>query len=202
MIISTCTTFPLKKKTQITTDGRACCPAIYGNRIVWKDECDEDNKYDIYMYDLSTNKEIPIAIHDENKGTSFGDGLAIYGDKIVWASSYDGEYRSSQIYIYDLSTKRETKITTNESDNIQPAIYGNRIVYSKDSEYLSEDNSGDFDIYMYDLSTKKETRIATNTNGLAFSPAIYGDRIVWRDSDAYNGSDDIYMYDLSTKSKL
>jgi len=42
-----------------------------------------------------------------------------------------------------------------------------------------------------------ETRLTTS--GLAHSPAIYGDRIVW--DDYLNESRDIYMYDVSTKKK-
>lgn len=58
-----------------------------------------------------------------------------------------------------------------------------------------------WDIYMYDFSTKTETRITTN--GKAFYPSIYGDTIVWYDSqwkDGPNGqeTDDIYMCNLNS----
>ena len=54
--------------------------------------------------------------------------------------------------MYDLSTSKETRITTNESDQIYPAIYGDRIVWQ-------DDRNGHMDVYMYDISTSKETRI-------------------------------------------
>jgi beta propeller repeat protein len=96
--------------------------------------------------------------------------------------------------MYDLSTHKETQITTNESWQLNPDIYGDRIIW--------EDNrNGNCDLYLYDLSTSREIRITTNDSD-QFSPAIYGDRIVWKDyrnGNRYSDyNPDIYMYDLST----
>ena len=85
----------------------------------------------------------------------------------------------------------ETQITNNESDQIDPAIYGDRIVWQ-------EDLNGNWDIYMYNISTSTETRITTNESNQT-KPAICGDRIVWQDER--NGNWDIYMYDLSTQKE-
>ncbi len=85
----------------------------------------------------------------------------------------------------------ETQITTNESDQWSPDIYGNRIVWQ-------DWRNGNYDIYMYDLSTKKETQITNNTWD-QYSPSIYGDRIVW--VDYRNGNGDIYMYNVSTSKE-
>ena len=52
---------------------------------------------------------------------------------------------------------------------------------------------------MYDLLTKKEKQITTNLSA-QFSPAIYGNKIVWE--DYRNGNLDIYMRKIYTKSKL
>ena len=49
---------------------------------------------------------------------------------------------------------------------------------------------GNHDIIMYDLSTSTGTQITTNGSSQS-EPAIYGDRIVWRDDR--NGNSDIYM---------
>mgnify|MGYP000922284285 CR=1 FL=1 len=85
----------------------------------------------------------------------------------------------------------ETQITTNESKQNYPVIYGNRIVWM-------DDRNGDWDIYMYDISTSRETQITTNEANQEY-PVIYGDRIVWTDNR--NGDWDIYMYDLSTSKE-
>ena len=94
--------------------------------------------------------------------------------------------------MYDLSTSTETRITTSESNQNDPAIYGNRIVWSDDR------NEG-LDIYMYDLSTSTETRI-TSDSGASKKPDIYNDLIVYEDEDN-TGLYVINMYSLSTSTE-
>ncbi|MFH1838605.1 MAG: hypothetical protein ABH808_03915, partial [Candidatus Kuenenbacteria bacterium] len=89
------------------------------------------------------------------------------------------------------SFNKEKQITTNLSDQYNPAIYGDKIVWQNNG-------NGNSDIYMYNLSTKKESRITTNLSD-QYSPAIYRDKIVWQ--DWRNGNSDIYMYNLSTKKE-
>ncbi|AKB52502.1 Chitin binding protein [Methanosarcina barkeri str. Wiesmoor] len=114
------------------------------------------------------------------------DNPAIYNNRIVWIDIDYAELETYyDVYMYDLSTKKETQITTSGHAGENPAIYGDRIVYS--------DHYEGSEIYMYDLSTKKRTQITTSGN--AEDPAIYNNRIVWR------GNYDIYMYDLSTKKE-
>jgi beta propeller repeat protein len=59
--------------------------------------------------------------------------------------------------------------------------------------------NGNKDIYMYNLSTFTETQITTNEID-QYSPAIYGNRIVWTNERNLVNSD-IYMYNLSTKNQ-
>lgn len=174
-------------------------PDIYGNRIVWmgsssvSPDVDGDNYFNIYMYDLSTNKKTQIS------NTGAAKAPAIYDNKIVWAGGNSGRYDiydgNENIYMYDLSTKKETKITTSGSAS-NPAIYGNRIVWEDWRNYGS---NGQHDIYMYDLSTKKETQITTNMLE-QMSPDIYGNSILW--DDGRSGWQDIYAYDLTTKQQI
>jgi len=86
----------------------------------------------------------------------------------------------------------EIQITTNESDQENSVIYGDRIVWTDDtSGYGWGDN-----IYMYNISTK-ETQILTSTS--VSSLAIYGDRVVW--TGGINGNTHIYMYNISTSTE-
>jgi beta propeller repeat protein len=135
------------------------------------------------MYDLSTSKETQITTNVSWQGSP-----AIYGDRIVWQDDRNGNNTSSKtdIYMYNLSTSAETRVTTSGLAS-NPEIYGDRLVYMNGSQ-----------IYMYDLFTSKETKI-TAYESIQFSPAIYGDRIIW--VDYRNRNNDVYMYNLSTHTE-
>ena len=193
-------------ETQITkSEEHPGTYAIYGDRIVWTDWRNGwYNNYDIYMYDLSTYKETQITTSKSNQMEP-----AIYGDRIVWMDDRNGGGREYgqyvgnwDIYMYDLSTHKETQITTNESNQMEPAIYGDRIVWTDGRNGGGWENvrlTGNWDIYLYDLSTSTEYQITTN-NAMQSFPAIYGDRIVWEDNRSENWN--IYMYDLSTHQEF
>jgi beta propeller repeat protein len=135
------------------------------------------------MYDLSTKKETQITTNESDQM-----GPAIYGDRIVWIDSRNGNW---DIYMYDLSTKKENQITTNPSDSLYPAIYGDRIVWG-------DDRDGNWDIYVYDLATGQESHTTDRSD--QYYPDIYDDRIVW--TDMRNGNADVYMGTLSTSSPV
>ena len=86
-------------------------------------------------------------------------------------------------------TLTEYQITTNNSNQTMPSIYGDKIVFL-------DDRSGWNNIYMYDLSTSKEAQITTSESKKEY-PAIFEDRIVWQEySNNTNTRDksDIHMY--------
>jgi len=182
-------------ETQITTNTSSqMYPEIYGERIVWQD--DSDGKSDIYMYDISTEKETRIT----TSGSAYNP--AIYGNLIVYEKhempNPDEPWNiSSDIYMYDISTQQEAQITTS-GWAFNPNIYGNRIVW---------DGRG---IYLYDISTKNVTTIAEDwwdvdefaSFGLVNSyPVIYGNWIVWFGHEYVDIDNNycIYLYDLSTQ---
>jgi beta propeller repeat protein len=195
------------KETQITTNGsNQTNPDIFGDRIVWYDDRNingntDENFYGhplIYIYNVPTSMEIPL-----NYGGIFyfvGGSPRIYGDRIVWMA--EGVGTNYNIYIYDLSTSNLTTIEhpLSVGADSQPVIYSNRIVWTRgDWPY---ENS---DIYMYDLSTSTGTQITTNES-FQEEPAIYGDRIVWKDERNRNQNGeinyDIYMATLSSGSPV
>jgi beta propeller repeat protein len=145
----------------------------------------------------ATAEKAPFKITETRITTSgSAERPAIYGNIIVWQDyrngnngdgKFDGTY---DVYMYNLSTSKETRITIPGSAATNPAIYGDKIVWS-------DDRNGNFrleksDIYMYNLSTFQETRITTN-GSYSVSPVIYEDRIVWTE---YNN---VHMYNLSTQ---
>jgi beta propeller repeat protein/parallel beta-helix repeat protein len=81
----------------------------------------------------------------------------------------------------------EYQITTNESDETQPAIYGDKIVWQSN-------HNGTYTLHLYNISTSSETPIVSSNNS-EFYPVIYNDRVVWWE---YRH---IYLYNLSTSTK-
>ena len=86
--------------------------------------------------------------------------------------------------MYDTSTGQETRITTSNTIDSNPVIYGNKIVWQ-------DERNGNSDIYMYDISTGQETQITTDTSD-QIAPDIYENKIVWSDGRS-GGGYDIYM---------
>ncbi len=116
---STTSAAPKITETRITTDkSDQYSPVIHGNKIVWKD--DRNGNWDIYIYDLSTKKQILLL------NTSIQWDPDIYGDRVVWMDNRNGNW---DIYMQDLATKKQTRITTDGAWQISPAIYGDKIVW-------------------------------------------------------------------------
>ncbi|MGB9929160.1 MAG: PKD domain-containing protein, partial [Methanosarcina sp.] len=113
---------------------------------------------------------------------------AIYSDKIIWADyrNCSRSLNNSELFMYDFSTSNETSIITG-SECFVPAIYEDKIVW----EYWPQGENTNSDIYMYNISTGAETQI-TEDESYQGSPAIYADRIIWRDER--NQGSYIYMY--------
>lgn len=188
-------------ETQITeNESHQTCPVIYRDIIAWQDyrAGKEYENPDIFIYDLSTHKGTQITTDESRQ-----EYPAIYGDRIVWMDGRNrgvldeyGEFTGNwDIYMYNLSSSRETQITTNESVQLFPAIYKDKIIwadYSNDSKRLNNP-----EIFMYNLSTYNETHFITDSK--CFVPAVYEDKIVWEYwPEGENANSDIYMYNIST----
>ncbi len=159
------------KTTRITNDlahpGRHT--SIYGDKIVWSDS--RNDKVDIYMYDLTTRKEVLIYPGKDSEVGDPRDELEIYGNKIVERKIFlsdNTRYAIWKVFVYDILTGKETDIATADIDyfyDLYPNIYENKIVWAgKDKS----DNG--WEIYLYDISTGLITQATpshvTNLEGL------------------------------------
>ena len=109
-------------------------------------------------------------------------GLEI-GDRFIAEITYDNILHVEE---YDIVGIKQ--ITDNESMQVYPSIYENKIVWS-------DDRNGNWDIYMYDLEKKQEKQITTDISD-QFDSDIYENKIVYADNR--NGNVEIYLYDLET----
>ncbi|WP_440955352.1 hypothetical protein ACSAZK_17830 [Methanosarcina sp. Mfa9] len=91
-------------ETQITAnESDQKFPKIYGDRIVWMDSRNggswsswpADGNFDLYMYDLSTSREIQVTSNEAYQGDP-----EIYDNRIVWT---DGRNGNQDIYMFTLA---------------------------------------------------------------------------------------------------
>jgi len=99
------------EKTQVTDNGSASQPAIYGNWITYA--AGDPYRGDIYVYEISTARTASITT------STFAFSPSIYGDKIVYADIRNPETAPDvrDIYLYDLSNTSNS-IAANFTGNI------------------------------------------------------------------------------------
>lgn len=106
-----------REKTQITDDGTAYEPAIYGNWIAY--EYGSGDNRGIYIYDISTSRITRIP--DSNRA----HGPSVYGDNAIYidSSSPETDPDVRDIYLYDLSNAPiSDNITANFTSNVTSGI--------------------------------------------------------------------------------
>lgn len=153
--------------------------AMFGDIIVYEDW--RNNTSDIFMYNLITKKETQIS------KTGFNVNPSIYGNKIAWSFSINGNGSGKAVIaVYNINTGETTYIDHN-SYSIEPTIYKDKILWNDDGHKL----------FMYNLSTGEETLIPTPTNFVSNNHSIYEDKIVYVSDDG-TGRQSVYMYQFST----
>lgn len=172
--LATQTEFPIT-----TAEGMQSDAHIFGSIVVWEDGRSPNSG--IYGFDLSTESEFPIHIGAAGRPD-------IYGNIVVWCDRRNG---NGDIYGYDLTTRNEFPICTHEAEQIDPAIYGDIVVWT--------DSRGNGGIFAYDLTRQTEFQIPTTFTGQQ-APDIYGDIVVWYQGIPPNY--DIYGFDLSTSTEF
>lgn len=197
---------------------------IWGDWIVWHDNRQSGNNYNIYAKNLSTSEEIQIS----NSNSAFCP--KIYNNSVVWQDKRNGDF---DIYIFDLITRSESALYIAPGNQVNPAIFGDTVAWrtgqypswpevwgysiSQSAAFLISDAPGNkwepdvftniviwgdyrndnWDIYGYNVASQTEFVIA---DGLAYqrSAAVYGNTVVYENHQT-GGNTGIGIYNLNTQ---
>lgn len=168
------------KKDTVINSSSASYPAIYGNKVVWHD--DSSGTPILTVYDLKSKTSSQITQNVDSSSIP-----VICGNIIAWSAN-DG------VYMRDISKSTQTLIGT----GVNPDIDGTKIVYTNDTGGAFSDMFGlgiGSVINVYDTSSKKTVECGSG-DGAA---RIYGNKVIWTNSDMSSGLSTLVMYDLSTK---
>lgn len=163
---------------QIAASSLGTDVAISTNTVVWRDG------YSIYGKRLPSGQSFSVGTCNDPSGV--GDAtLDISGNLVVWK---DG----GSVFCRDLSGTQTTPIsTTGFCDS--PATSGEVVVWTDSGKYGYRGAFGD--IWAHDIASGKTLQLSAPDRCSGF-PDIYGDLVVWVDSNA--GGSDIYGCYLST----
>lgn len=191
-----------KRLTSATTAEGYDSLSISGNLVAWTDirhadpdvishpSNEPDYNNEIYVYDLTANKEHRITDYPGNDHYP-----AIDGNRIVWLRQSD--YRQADIYVLDLQSGQERQVTHSGCVAYSPSIHGDRVVWSDarisqgntTGDIIEGDKSGAAEIYLCDLYTELETLLVPSaTEGeykdvifrqVWLNPVIHGDFLVY-----------------------
>jgi len=152
--------FNERNKRRITADeSRQDYPRVDSDHVIWMDFRNgwyepEGSWYnsDIYLYTISTDKEVPLTL-DSTADQEFGD---VHGDFVAWTDLRHGgrdrvgQYMNSEVYLYRISTGQRWRITESEDTNeYAPKLHGTAMIY-----YSVPVGGSRYDkhVYYYDFS--------------------------------------------------
>jgi beta propeller repeat protein len=178
---------------------------ISDNKIVWEDERNfkgedgirggdnvPENNKDIYMYDILTEVETPVAT--ESLMECRPD---ISSNYIVFEDRNNGSL-NADIVLYNISTKEKTFITKDKYDQGTPRIYGHYVVWMDErrgtstNDVIINGQMPNSDIFLYDITTKKEKLLTGDEPQIM--PGISKKWIAYVNSRQNGGTVDVVEY--------
>lgn len=112
------------------------------------------------------------------------DHLRISGSRMVWHRKFSTDF---EIYAYDGASVLQ--LTNNGTDDSEPEISGDRLVYLNGT-----------DVLCYDFTTGSTSNL-TNDSGWQMDPRIDGDFVYWIEWDAVDLNRELVRMDLRTGSR-
>lgn len=165
--------------------------SIYDDKIVWADS--RNGNKDIYLYDLSSGKELQIT-STEREETS----PTIYGNNIVYVGCLRDEDKGGKkvcqkwaLFLYNINMDKSEVIFTFDTfgSGSNPILYEDSLVFS---ECMT--NSGK--LFLFNIKTKEKKEIINNNYTYYFNFDMDGNKVVWDDEKGnYYG---IYVYDVES----
>ena len=164
-------------------------PAIYRNTVLWQDDYDGNDNWEINSADIwRQNNPIEnlVSYTESDKEVP-----AVWGDIVVWQEDFGGDW---DIWAADISNPDlpvEFPVSQAASFQTNPDVGDNLIVWQ---DYR---NGEDWDIYGYNLTTGQEFQI-TDNDADQINPAVSGNLVVWQDNrDGYPDIYNIYAVELT-----
>ena len=142
-------------------------PIIGNSYIAWKDTTyiSSEWKTDIEFYCLENKTSWRLKKIGYQRPGDF------YEDSFVYQDNAPGNL---DIFLRYMSNGTTVQITDEPSDQYDPAIWGDVIVWT-------DERNGNQDIYGYNLSNKTEFKICVNNSFTSEYPDIWGNYVVWED---------------------
>jgi len=174
-------------------------PAIDGRMLVWGDK--KEGNWNVLARDLLTGEEWTVVDEPHSQGRADVDGsLVVWSDSRSSPEGVPPEFSNRDVYAKDLRNGKEFPVCTFGSDQTNPVVSGNIIVW-QDHRFMIPGFYPKWGrIYGYDVTTGREFLIAASEDGTdQVSPAISGNIVVWQ--DLHNGGD-IWGHDLDANSSF
>jgi beta propeller repeat protein len=117
---------------------------------------------------------------------------SIYKNKIVFYTDINSENSNRDIYLYDIDNNKLSQITKDNSNQEQPYIYEDIIVWT---DYRFKQVS----VFMYNISTGEETKLNISVQKIGFSSiiGIYDGIICGR---SYHDGVYLFFYNISSNN--
>jgi beta propeller repeat protein/parallel beta-helix repeat protein len=152
-------------------------PRTWGDYIVYQDETSDYFQSNVYLYQISTDKILPLAVAPSYQGRPDIDN-----GWVVWTEWRSGKW---QLGIYEIATEAYTYRIIDCDDDCRPRIHGHEVVWNGW-------RNGRYDIYLYNLKTDTENTVYAGPGDQRY-PVISDVLIAWQDQDTY-GNWDVFVY--------